>query len=202
MGYTHQWRRQADIGRAAFSSALEDVKLILAKASEMGLRLAGPTGHGKPEITQQTIAFNGSAECGHRHRDLGKPWPSPEAEGVEAHEPYAPDDTPWYSGPYLKTRVCGGSCAGGAFVFDRRFIIRDWDRPENDQYFAYCETDFKPYDLIVTAILIRLKEHLGDEIVIWSDGLEAGFEDAKRLCRQLFGWSTKFALEQQGAEVI
>jgi hypothetical protein len=200
VNYAHYWRRSPELDRAAFTNAVEDTKLIFAKAKELGIHLAGPIGQGHPDATDFAIAFNGSKECGHRYMDLGKPWPSKTAEGVEATP--TPISGPWFSGAMLETRVCGGCCAGGSFIVDRNFLVRPWDQLEQGRYFSYCETDFKPYDLIVTAILIRLKERLGDQIVISSDGLERGFEDAKKLCRELFGWASRFELEPQESALV
>jgi hypothetical protein len=200
MGYTHYWRRVGDIERNAFSKALEDIRLVIETLSSRGMKFAGPSGSGSPELTDQTIAFNGKRECGHRYRDLGKPWPSKNAEGVEANN--NPVVGPWFSGALLDTRVCGGNCAGEHFLVDRSFLLRSWDQLEDGRYFCSCETQYKPYDLLVTAALVRLKERLGDQILISSDGGEQGFADAKRLCRELFGFATHFELETQDAPAV
>lgn len=168
----------------------------------MGIRIAGPTGEGSPELTASTIAFNGSADCGHRYRDLGKPWPAKDAEGIDTGDNPIADGDPYFSGPHITTRTCGGNCAQEPFVIDRKWIMREWDRPEDGGFFSSCETRFKPYDLPVTASLIRLKENLGDEIKISTDWPESGFEDAKRFCRELFGWSSRFELEPQESSVV
>lgn len=200
MGYTHYWRRAPELSREPFVLALEDIRKIIEKVKEIGLQVGGPTGAGAPELSDYVIAFNGRKDCGHRYMDLGKPWPSKTAEGVELTN--QPVSGPWFSGAMLETRVCGGCCAADPFVVDRKFILRSWDQLEAGRYFCYCETGYKPYDLVVTAALIRLKERLGDEIVISSDGLERGFEDAKKLCRELFGWPVRFALEAEESELV
>lgn len=204
MGYALYWNREIEFKRDAFERAVEDVVLILSRLSDMGVRLAGPAGKGKPQLGPETIAFNGSVLCGHRYRDLGKPRPSATATGVEEKEPpYDPKAEPWMSGPFLETRVCGGNCAGDPFFVDRKYIVRDWERTDDEgRYVCECETHFKPYDLAVAAVLVRLKEHLGDAIVIASQNDEHGFEDAKRLCRELFGWASKFEIEKPEREVL
>jgi hypothetical protein len=201
MPYTHMWRRAPELTRAGFEKAVEDVKIILERSSELGVRISGPTGYGKPEVTGRTIAFNGVRDCGHRYFDYGEPWPTATAEGVQNDNAVA--DSPYWSGEYLHTRVChGGSCAQGPFVVDRVFLAKHWTVLEKGGYFCKCETQFKPYDLVVTAALVRLKERLPDEIFLSSDGQEAGFEDAKRLCRELFGWPRHFELEPLESEVV
>src|ERR1043166_5710209 len=84
MGYTHYWRRSPDLKPANFAKAVEDIGHILAAVAERHIQIAGPTGYGKPELSESLIAFNGPRECGHRYRDLGSPWPSPTSAGVQA----------------------------------------------------------------------------------------------------------------------
>jgi hypothetical protein len=55
---------------------------------------------------------------------------------------------------------------------------------------------------VVTAALMRLKERLGDAIRIYSDGDNHAFEDAKILCRELFGWPERFELESEETAVV
>lgn len=204
MGYTLFWSRLFELDREAFTHFVEDVRDILARAEDLGVRLAGPSGKGVPEIGPETIAFNGSAKCGHRFRDLGSPWASPHATGIqEVEPPYDPKAEPWPSGAYLNTRVCGGNCAGEPFIVDRRHMVRDWERPESPQrYVSTCATNFKPYDLIVAAVLVRFKEHLGDAVTIKSQNPENAFEDAKRFCRELFGYPDNFAIETRKSEIL
>ena len=201
MGYSHYWRRVETIDRVAFMKALEDIQLVIETLKGRGLQFAGPLGMGKPELTAQTIAFNGRKECEPLMRDLGKAHGSSKSSG-RRKAAQMPVVGPWFSGALLSTRVCGGSCAGELFLMDREFMLRSWDQIEEGRYFCSCETHFKPYDLLVTAALIRLKERLGDQIIISSDGGEHGFADAKKLCRELFGFASRFELEDQDAPAI
>lgn len=206
MAYAHYWSRVLEFDREAFARAVEDIRLIVARLQDMGLRVAGPGGKGKPQLGGETIAFNGAAACGHRYRDLGEPWPADGAFGVEEKEPpYDAQAEPYIGGgggPMLFTRVCGGSCAGAAFVMDRKYMVRDWERPTDDRYDCSCDTHYKPYDLLVTAVIVRLKEHLGDAIQISSEDPEHGFEDAKRLCRELFGFASRFEVEEPHVKAL
>jgi len=204
MAYAHYWNRTLELDRSAFEKFVDDMRTIIAKAEEMGIFLAGPLGKGKPQVGPETVAFNGSATCGHSYRDLGKPFAGINAKGIEEVEPpYDPKAEPYISGPYLETRSCGGSCAGEPFVVDRRYIARDWERTEEPgRYACSCMTHFKPYDLIVTAALVRLKERLRDAIQISSENPEHGFEDAKRFCRDLFGWASYFEVKEPRVEIL
>lgn len=193
MAYAHYWRRAPELNRNTFLKFLDDVRRIFEVLAARGVQLAGPLGKGSPELSDFTIAFNGKAECGHRFIDLGSPWPAKDSEGIEAM--LDPVVGPWTGGALLGTRVCGGCCAAAPFVLDRTFIVRKWDVADSKGYSSACETNFKPYDLAVTAVLVRAKERLGNEIHVSSDGLDRGFEEAKKLCRELFGWAKHFELE-------
>jgi len=202
MGFSHYWRRVEHLDPEGFANAAKDIRTILERVEERGVKIAGPTGVGNPECDRQTIAFNGKMNCGHGYRDMGNPWPSPEASGIAGAEDPVAAGEPYFSGPYLRARACGGNCDGGPFVIDRDWILASWHRPDGGMFSSSCATHFKPYDLAVTAALIRLKEHLGGEITISSDGDETAFADAKRLCRELFGWHRNFALETREPSLV
>lgn len=204
MAYAHYWSRVIEFDRDAFSMAVEDIRLVIARAHDMGIRLAGPTGTGKPLLTPGTVSFNGSAHCRHRYRDLGRPFASHTASGVEEKEPpYDPKVEPYMSGPYLETRVCGGTCAAEPFIMDRVYMVRDWERPElPGRYACSCQTDFKPYDLITTIVLICVKERVGDAITISSENPEHGFEDALRMFREMFGFPSRFEIDKPEAALL
>lgn len=203
MGFGHYWARPAELPQEPFAKAVEEIRLVLDTLSGRGVKLAGPVGIGKPELTRRTVAFNGEAACGHRYRHLENAWPSPTATGIDADPWASPLTGPWSSGevPQIETRTCGGSCAAKPFVMDAHYLKQEGEQAEGDGlYYSHCETGFKPYDLAVTASLIRFKEHLGPALSVWSDGQEHAFEDAKRLCRELFGWPLRFSLNQPAPE--
>jgi hypothetical protein len=195
MGYAHYWERIPELSREGFLKASEDIRLMFDTLKTRGVQIAGPNGAGEPELTDSIIAFNGVRNCGHRYIDLGEPWPAKIAEGVANLSDPIQEGPSWFSGPYLLTRTCGGSCAGKPFIMDRNYLIRRWEKPEGGRYFCHCETAFRPYDLAVTCALLRVKERLGDEIVVSSDGYERGFNDAKRFSRELFGLPQRFELK-------
>ena len=200
MGYNHYWRRAPELDRDSFVRAVADIRLILEALKKRGVQMAGPEGHGEPELNDFIIAFNGKRECGHRYIDLGDPYPAENAEGIEAV--LDPVVGPFVTGARLATRVCGGSCAGKPFIIDRKFSVRSWSQLEHGGYYSYCDTAFKPYDMAVTSALVRLKERLRDEITVSSDGHERGFAEAKQFCRELFGWASHFSLESEASEVV
>lgn len=67
------------------------------------------------------------------------------------------------------------------------FILRE-HYVENFRGFSCCKTARKPYDIVVTACLIALKYHLGDNIDVSSDGnccdWVEGLELAKRVLKR------------------
>ncbi len=205
MPYAHYWRRPPALKPAAFHRVMEDVKLIVEELQSRGVRLAGPTGTGDPVITREVIAFNGSAECGHRYRNLGKAWPSATAKGIE--ETNKPVAGGFLMGAKLETRVCGGNCSQERFVLDREYMPAEWETQVDGKFEQSCETYFKPYDLAVTAVLIRLREHFPDDVTIYTDGPDEAFKqnafaDALKLVRELFGWPKWFVLEKEPESVV
>jgi hypothetical protein len=55
-----------------------------------------------------------------------------------------------------------------------------------DNDFNFCKTAEKPYDAVVTAILILLKKELGDSIKIKSDGTWDDWEGGRLLFETVF----------------
>lgn len=56
------------------------------------------------------------------------------------------------------------------FAWRRHPRLPDWDTSNSQEYFAFCKTAYKPYDAVVTAVLIRAKEIYGDLVRVKSDG--------------------------------
>src|SRR6266567_2085070 len=52
--------------------------------------------------------------------------------------------------------------------------------------FRGCRTNCKPYDLLVTAALVRLRSYF-PEVYLSSDGKERGFQQGAQFCRDVFG---------------
>jgi hypothetical protein len=56
-------------------------------------------------------------------------------------------------------------------------------------WFTFCKTARKPYDLAVTACLIRLAFHFPETVKISSDGTAEEWEEGRALCERLFGFA-------------
>jgi len=114
------------------------------------LVVGGARGAGRPELTSETVGFNGGG------------W-------VEV------DGRPqWLSGE--------------TFRIDRQFEPEEWDEPdERGWYFECCKTRQQPYDLAVTASLIRLAHRFPEGVEVGSDGGPDEWQPAVDLCREVFG---------------
>lgn len=55
-----------------------------------------------------------------------------------------------------------------------------------DTGFSFCKTAEKPYDTVVTAILIHLKQSLGSKVVVTSDGDWSDWEGGQLLYETVF----------------
>jgi hypothetical protein len=58
---------------------------------------------------------------------------------------------------------------------------------KDSRYFDCCKTARKPYDAVVTAMLLAVKEAYGDAVTLESDGLPSEWEDGERLFEEATG---------------
>ncbi len=120
-----------------------------------------------------------------------------------------PPANPWQDEPWFKVRpglfgqwdttICG-PYGFGTPIIRPDFVAFNGNREtENDCesflfdakalqwcHFLSCKTRGNPYDLLVTAALIRFK-HYFPQIAIYCGGGVEGLDDAARLCRKAFG---------------
>ena len=136
MGYTHYWERTSNFEQQPFHRIVADCKKLLPLLEHVGIPLAGCDGKGVPEFTDEQIAFNGVAGCGHEQRNLGITWPSRGAHGVAGAVQRGPPVTvaetlraaltgksealalrdsdvsdQWLAGCTVCTRTCDGDCS-------------------------------------------------------------------------------------------
>jgi hypothetical protein len=64
--------------------------------------------------------------------------------------------------------------------------IREWRKDEPD-YFDFCKTAYKPYDAVVTAILIRAKTIYGSCVSVSSDGNWSEWQAGRDMYEKVFG---------------
>ncbi len=74
------------------------------------------------------------------------------------------------------------------FGLDRIVQPREWSEPdERGWYFECCKTRHMPYDLAVTASLVRLAHRFPEGVEVGSDGGPEDWRPAVDLCREVFG---------------
>jgi hypothetical protein len=61
------------------------------------------------------------------------------------------------------------------------------DRDPN-WYHDSCKTGFRPYDLAVQCFLVIAKHHLGDKVMVSSEGADFLWHDAYDLCHQVLNY--------------
>src|SRR5712691_5477126 len=177
----------------------------------MGLKLAGPMGVGLPEVTPEYLALNGASDCGHaKDESVVIPWPSPTAAGVGTSEEAKAGS--WYAGTMLASRTCNGDCSYESFSLPRTwrpgthakkdsaggFLLTDQD----GKRFACCKTAYRPYDVVVTALLIVAKSHFGLTLRVSSDGDDRDWEDGRILATVACGgdWAQRFHLRSSASD--
>ncbi len=129
----------------------------------------------------------------------------------------------WFAGAQLETRVCGGDCSHETFALEQK-LETSWTNEDNStcnmepqgqyrsytdsdgtksknpaneigKYFSCVKTAYKPYDLAVTVALVIAKYHLGESIVIHSDGTMDNWHEAMILCDHFLGYGKGFSLD-------
>lgn len=188
MGYTHYWYRRKSYPIEKMKAIVDDFMKVLPELEAAGVVIRGPDGTGEPTISEELVAFNGNALCGHPKTDLGIAWPSEDAHGVGKAERAGS----WFAGALLRTRACNGDCSHETFYFPR--VMTHEHHIAHGYHFDCCKTAFKPYDLTVQAFLIIAKHHLGDEILIASDGNEQHWIDAQNLVDHVLGYGMELDL--------
>jgi hypothetical protein len=186
MGYTHSWNRPQIINPETFQAIGKDFLHILPTVEALGAPLANSWGHEEPEIGPEFIGFNGVHHCGHtKNTAIRLPWPAPDAKGIGSNEGLTGT---------LPHRTCNGDCSYESFWF-RRSLQSDDPTYMPD---SFCKTNFRPYDLAVTAFLVIAKHHLRDEITVETDGDHPQWEDAFELCQGELDYGSEFHIVRVG----
>ena len=130
----------------------------------------------------------------------------------------------WFAGAELQSRACGGDCSHETFALEQKLdtLMQRYDgstyelqaqgkyrgyadpdgthqrnpADEVGKYFQCTKTAYKPYDLAVTVCLVIAKYHLGESIIIHSDGTMENWEEAMQLCQHFLGYGRDFSLDE------
>ena len=205
MGYTHYWYREKEIEGAVFSEIVKDFKKLLPLFKVLDIPLGNGHGEDIPVLDDKEVCFNGLRDCGHdENGHIALAWPSDGPKFGTAPNSEGSICGTWYAGIVLNQRTCGGDCSYETFYFprvvEREHIIGKiayrksngetvYNKPERvGRHFDCCKTNFRPYDLVVQVFLIISKHHLGDRIIVTSDGKMQHWIDAAKICQNAFGY--------------
>ncbi len=192
MGYSHYWYTEPSFPPAEFRKVASDFKRLVKPLEHLGVKLANGVGGKFPQFTANEIRFNGPAACGHKEQSLRLTWPSENASGVMVG-----GDGPssqWFAGDEIDTRMCDGDCSHETFLLQRKSSGHVTERDGRQFHFNCCKTAYKPYDLAVNACLIVAKHHLGDGMLVSSDGEAKDWKDGMWLCDHFLGYGSDFTL--------
>ncbi len=179
MGYSHYLYLPEKL--RFWEKIRRDFKKVMRVCKGLGVDLAGPCGHGKPEITDNYIAFNGKAGC--RHKEL-------EFRLLPATRKVVllPDGATYEYDPYL--RYCEGDCSHETCRIEVEgktypYLVVPVStyrkvKEEKDLRPVFVKTNKKPYDIAVQALFLIIK-HYNPEAIIRSDGNADEWEDARLL---------------------
>jgi hypothetical protein len=198
MGYCHHWDRPFAIDSHVFSRIRLDFEKLVLPLADIGCSIAGPLGANEPEITAETICFNGLRDCGHPKPDRLVPmvfYPTEEAGGID--DGVTTSFNPKTLQTFIERRRCDGQCAHDAFLFPRVLVQGLGGDAARKLSSDFVKTAFKPYDVAVTAALLIAKRYLQEEIVVHSDGSDAQWADARRLCQAHLGYGDWFGIVEQ-----
>jgi hypothetical protein len=132
--------------------------MVLA-LDDLGVRLAGPSGEGLPEISSHSLVLNGLANCGHlKNEDICISFPACYASGIGSSINSVTD--PWFIGARIKYRTCNGDCSYESLNFER---IAESVAPQAERgavALTLVKAGFRPYDLAIQCLLLISKHHL------------------------------------------
>ena len=88
------------------------------------------------------------------------------------------------------------------FTMNRKNPMEESYTGENE-YFNFCKTARKEYDIAVCCALIIAKKYFGDIIKVSSDGEdEDGWDKAKELCQETLKYGSNFNLSYESGGVF
>ena len=190
MGYTHYWRtKPGALDLNTFLQFERDSLLVIRRAQDLGVFVAGGDGTGEPFVTNNEIVFNGVKACGHaENSDVVIPRPSAMASGVgNSSESVA---GVWTAGVTLDARTCDGDCH-----YETCEIVRVPDvRKGEKEAFEFCKTAYRPYDLVVTAVLLLYAHHFPGKVRLSSDGERVNWIEGQHLVWMACGFTPEIPI--------
>jgi len=89
----------------------------------------------------------------------------------------------------------GRDLAHETFYWEGIPTIQEW-RKDEPTYFDFCKTARKPYDAVITAILIRAKKIYGECVKVSSDGDWSEWQTGRDLYERVFNEVAECPLRQ------
>lgn len=199
MGYTHYWRRPEVLNTKTFAKFTEDCKKIIAAAEAAGIAHGDGGGDNTPVIEKDIIIFNGHNEqpigMWTTSEDVGLVWPSDDAGyNQESADPIAPKIVgSWFAGTLAAQRTAPinpqtGKGSGSYETFCIEQIQKRYENEDEPLLLDCTKTNFRPYDLTVTACLIAFKHHFGSQVKVSTDGQEKDWIDGRILVFNTLGY--------------
>lgn len=208
IGYSHYIQRPRELPVAEFTLLRDDAQRLIEAAQQRGIKLGDAWGQGHPVVSRTEITLNGLEACGHdKNESVVIPCPAANAGGL-GEEGEDAISGQWFAGSELITRVCNGNCSYETFSIPRIMKIEKWQTPTKvdgvNLYFDFCKTAYRPYDLVVTAILLAAKHRLKNRIRVSSDGTDAQWWDTKLFTFNVLGFGPEYAFrpEEGGGECL
>ena len=192
MGYTHYWERRRVLPLRPFLAAVEDCRRF---CQALPIPLGDAHGEGEPIFSRREIGFNGHMDSGRltsMQSAAGLVWPGDRARGIAIVGERDAAAGRWHAGPQVVARVLGPDGDGSYETFRIERTFRpDYpeQRSEGGWWFAFCKTNYRPYDLCVQGCLIILNHHLGSErLRVSSDGESQQWNEARDACQHVLGY--------------
>jgi hypothetical protein len=169
MGYTHYLDRPPELDLPTWRRWVDDVRLILRSLPERTSITLYPLDG--PSYTL-TVPLQVAGPLG-----TGRPQLTDELVSFNGGEHVDVDG-----------RQVRLGCE--TFHVERVTQPEEWQEPDvRGWIFECCKTRRMPYDLAVTACLVRLAYHFPEGVEVSSDGGPQEWEAGMELCRRLFGFA-------------
>lgn len=197
MGYKHIYKRTQELDLAKFKLAVDDCKKV---CDTLSIPLAGAEGTREPEFSDRQILFNGSVDShSFCKTDTFVPWPSDDADGIAIVGEETTQAGSWFGGKFLTTRCVDEDGDGSyeAFIIDQKYEPDKFDICKEGKYYVSCKTAFRPYDLNVQCCLIVFKHYFGDDFIVYSNGTDKQWNEARDVCQHILKYGLNFELDDK-----
>jgi len=92
------------------------------------------------------------------------------------------------SNEMIRFNGVGGEGHETFIFFKKKPNPEAWSKSESEDYFYFCKTARKPYDLAVCLVLLSLANHAPKSVKLGSDGdWDCEWTEARKVYKELFG---------------